>query len=496
LGGFILGVSNKIQEEFQAFQFVLEDESWSTSLPDFSLFTSKKLNAVPKVSVIIANYNNAPYLTRMLDSLVHQTIDIENLQIMFIDDCSTDQSLSIVKPYLEYYPNIEIYQLKQNTGGAHGPRNVGINHARGEYSVFLDADDWYEHDALKYLSNLLDLSGDDFAVSGIVQSVNNHFTLKSKPYFIDGDFQNRSIQELPAEFYGWLGPQAIMLRTSLIHENNLHFANQRVADDVTFFYEAMRIAQTITQGERLTTYLNRDADNVSLSKSINRSFMISWLRALGYINQQFSTDISKERFIARRLEWLIFDFCIRRNIGYKFSKKRLIDFKQQLDLYLGTLDFDPSPYFRSDVRQAIWRYLTRDDINGLYRFIYCQSVRWVLFNKFGKKVQINQIYYYPFLLKSLPRIRLNAYAQAEYFKDNQLTLKVYTHQKIVGFEARSLKAPFSNRSRLTYQCIGENEYLVILPSNYCDKEMRFLVILENYLEMGVQNFKKVVTTVK
>lgn len=489
-----MGVSNKIQKEFQAFQFVMEDESWKASLSEFILFTSKELNATPKVSVIIANYNNEPYLTRMLDSLVHQTIGIENLQIMFIDDCSTDQSLSIVKPYLEQYPNIEIYQLKQNTGGAHGPRNVGISHARGQYSVFLDADDWYELDALKYLSNLLDTSGDDFAVSGIVQSVNNHFTLKSKPYFIDGDFQNRSIQELSAEFYGWLGPQAIMLSTALIHENNLHFANQRVADDVTFFYEAMQIAQTITQGKKLTTYLNRDADNNSLSKSINRSFMISWLRALGYINQQFATDTSKERFIARRLEWLIFDFCIRRNIGYKFSKKRLIDFKEQLDLYLGQLDFDPSPYFRSDVRQAIWSYLKRDDINGLYHFIYWQSMRWVLFNKFGVKVQIDKIYYYPFLRKSLPRIRLNAYAQAEHFIDNQLTLKVFTHQKVVGFEARSLKEPFSNRSRLPYQSIGENKYIVTLPSDYKDKEMRFIVILENYLEMGVQNFKKIMTT--
>ena len=44
---------------------------------------------------------------------------------------------------------------------------------------------------------------------------------------------------------------------------------------------------------RLTTYLNRDADNESLSKSINRTFMLSWLRALSYINQQFPDDLSK-----------------------------------------------------------------------------------------------------------------------------------------------------------------------------------------------------------
>lgn len=48
--------------------------------------------------------------------------------------------------------------------------------------------------------------------------------------------------------------------------------------------------------------------------------MLSWLRALSYINQQFPDDLSKERMLARRLEWLIYDFCIRRDTGYPFSK--------------------------------------------------------------------------------------------------------------------------------------------------------------------------------
>ena len=77
-----------------------------------------------------------------------------------------------------------------------------------------------------------------------------------------------------------------MLRTSLIHNNNLHFVNQRVADDVLFFMKPCDFQNHYTR-ERLTTYLNRDADNESLSKSINRTFMLSWLRALSYINQQF-----------------------------------------------------------------------------------------------------------------------------------------------------------------------------------------------------------------
>ena len=51
----------------------------------------------------------------MLTSLVTQTIGIENMQVLFIDDRSTDNSLDIIKPYLEKFPNIELYHLDKNT---------------------------------------------------------------------------------------------------------------------------------------------------------------------------------------------------------------------------------------------------------------------------------------------------------------------------------------------------------------------------------------------
>lgn len=480
-----------LDEEFEAYQYSLESSVWQESLPTFQFYASENVSSTPKVSVIIANFNNESYLNNMMDSLVQQTIGLEQLQIMFIDDKSTDDSLEIIRPYVEHYQGIEVYALDQNTGGAHGPRNVGILNARGDYLVFLDADDWYDLDALRYLSQLLDASGDDFAVSGLVQSRNGEISLKSKPYFYDGDFKNRSIQDLPAEFYGWLGPQAIMLRRSLVIENELHFVNQRVADDVTFFYEAMRFAKTITQGKELTTYLNRDADNVSLSKSINRQFMISWLRALSYINMTFPDDISKERFLARRIEWLIHDFCLKRDIGYKFSKMRLQDFKSQLDRYLGTITFDPSPYFRNDFRKTAWQYLTKNDISGLYRFILLFSVRWVLNRKLGMKTRKEDTYFFPQLFRGLIETRLDAYAEAVSYADGKIKAKVFSYKEVVGFEIYDIKRPYGTRMQLIHQRESENEYQITLPDDYDDNKKRFVVVFEDYSEIGVQDFRKV-----
>lgn len=101
--------------------------------------------------------------------------------------------------------------------------------------MFLDADDWYDENALQYMSETLEKSSDDMGFFGIVQSVNEKLSLKSRAYFFDGNKIDRDIQELPAAFYEWLGPQGIMVRRKLIENNNLHFPSQRVADDVTFF---------------------------------------------------------------------------------------------------------------------------------------------------------------------------------------------------------------------------------------------------------------------
>ena len=140
----------------------------------------------------------------------------------------------------------------------------------------------------------------------------------------------------------------------------------------------MRFSKKITQGEKLTTYLNRDNDNLSLSKTVNRDFMISWLRALGYINHVFPDDASKEKFLSRRLEWLVYNFGLRRDVGYKFSLKRIIDFKVSMDRYLGKLKFDPTIYFRTGARKTVWRYLLLEDYRGIIRFNRWHSLRHLL----------------------------------------------------------------------------------------------------------------------
>ena len=93
--------------------------------------------------------------------------------------------------------------------------------------------------------------------------------------------------------------------------------------------------------------------------------------------------------------------------------------------------------------------LQTNDIDGLYWFIQCQSIRWVLVNRFGY-VSKQRSYYYPRLLKRFPAVRMNAYAEATQREGNTLFKCVYT-PKITGFEIKELKNPFETRQRLAFK---------------------------------------------
>ncbi|XHB96263.1 glycosyltransferase [Lactococcus garvieae] len=140
-----------------------------------------------------------------------------------------------------------------------------------EYLVILDADDWYAENGLETLANLLDKSESSIVFGGIVRVQNERKELFS-PAYVEKDIIDRPISELPYDFFNWMGPQGNMMRTSVVIEHNLHFVNQRVADDVTFFYQILRYSKTISQTKELTIYLNRDEDNMSLSKTVNETF--------------------------------------------------------------------------------------------------------------------------------------------------------------------------------------------------------------------------------
>ncbi|MDO4159428.1 MAG: glycosyltransferase family 2 protein [Prevotellaceae bacterium] len=107
----------------------------------------EKVMAVkPTVTVLVAVYNASQWIAKCLDSLMRQTL--QNIQIICVDDCSTDNSLQLLHGYAGRDKRIEVIHLDENKGQAHA-RNVGLLYANGDYICLLDADDWLSDDALE-----------------------------------------------------------------------------------------------------------------------------------------------------------------------------------------------------------------------------------------------------------------------------------------------------------------------------------------------------------
>lgn len=98
---------------------------------------------MPKVSIIVPIYNVENYLNKCIESLVNQTL--QEIEIVLVNDGSTDNSAIISKDMQKLYPQKIVYLEKEN-GGLSDARNFGIPYAKGEYIAFLDSDDYVEKD--------------------------------------------------------------------------------------------------------------------------------------------------------------------------------------------------------------------------------------------------------------------------------------------------------------------------------------------------------------
>lgn len=106
-----------------------------------------------KISIIVPVYNGDKTLENALDSIINQTIGVENLQVIIVDDKSTDNSRIIIDEYCQRHESFEAIYLKHNIGGAYGPKNIGLKHVKAPYIMFLDSDDSFERDACRILYN-------------------------------------------------------------------------------------------------------------------------------------------------------------------------------------------------------------------------------------------------------------------------------------------------------------------------------------------------------
>ncbi|MGC0377319.1 glycosyltransferase family 2 protein [Streptomyces sp. SAI-229] len=127
--------------------------------------------AQPDVTVIIGAYEAMPYLVECLASVEAQTIGPERIEVITVDDGSTDGTGEYLEEFAARTPLPVTVVRQKNSGGPSGPRNVGLGKAAGRYVFFLDADDRLGPEALERMVSMADRAGTD-VVLGRIEGVN------------------------------------------------------------------------------------------------------------------------------------------------------------------------------------------------------------------------------------------------------------------------------------------------------------------------------------
>ncbi len=124
--------------------------------------------AQPDVSVIIGAYEAMPYLVECLESVQAQTLDPARIEVIAVDDGSMDGTGDRLEEFAKQAPMTVTVIHQENSGGPSGPRNVGLERARGRYVFFLDADDRLGAEALERMVAMADAQRTDVVLGKVV----------------------------------------------------------------------------------------------------------------------------------------------------------------------------------------------------------------------------------------------------------------------------------------------------------------------------------------
>ena len=246
-----------------------------------------------KFSVIIPAYNSEMFLAETLDCLIGQTLD--NIQIIIVNDGSTDSTPDIIAEYAAKHSNI--LALTQQNSGVSAARNNGINHAEGKYTLFLDSDDLLSPDSLEKIYEKFEKTGADMAIWRILRfgyggdEFNPVADSLSKEESVDC-FDKRLLWNF------LLGNKAF--RTDMIKSSEIRFPPLRYSEDGAFIMQLVHEKKPSITGVFDAIYHYRrhtPKEGFSVSQSISTELVDHFSKSLEIVYKSAEKATDSEDYL-------------------------------------------------------------------------------------------------------------------------------------------------------------------------------------------------------
>lgn len=222
---------------------------------------------MPKFSIIVAAYNAGHYIHRLFQSIENQ--NFRDFEVIVVNDGSTDNTVSICNEIQSRDQRFKVFN-KPN-GGVSSARNLGIQHARGEYLIFWDADDYVPNNTLEVFAKAIDQYNSDIIIGQYQEilsdgTIINRTTPLPKDTLFDNIYITQSILRYaltPNSFFGscWVKT----FRRKVFTQHSIRFPNRRRAEDWMVNIEFLRHAQSAVAINDIVYYYVRN-DQSAMSK--------------------------------------------------------------------------------------------------------------------------------------------------------------------------------------------------------------------------------------
>ncbi|WP_462406072.1 glycosyltransferase family 2 protein [Gracilibacillus sp. Marseille-QA3620] len=377
------------------------------------LFSKRKL-----ITVVCAAYNAEKSISKMIESIINQSLDFEKIELIIVDDGSTDNTASIIRNFTKSHPNISLVILNQNTGTPGIPRNIGIELATGKYISFIDADDWFHPNGLKALSDILEETGDTYAVGKTIK-VSTHGESIIGEWQSNKERRRVSPFDIPYFFYH-MGPHARMMRTSLLHDHHIGFPEMKFAEDKLFFFDVLLNSPSVSTTMEPIYYVNRlDDNNQSLTKVTSvLDKRASDLKVIQHIKDQH-LPVHQEKVLLNR----IYEYDFLRtfdSMAFVNSTEKEKFFELLEQAYQTTQDL--SYNFLDHIEHPTYKLAMELYVDGRTEE-FTKLFTWMKRDKYNKYIIQDDIAYYevPFLTGKHKLLEIPMYVRAldSYYADKK-----------------------------------------------------------------------------
>lgn len=247
-----------------------------------------------KLSVIVPVYNGEHYVKHCIDSIQNQSL--KGIQIIVIDDGSTDQTAEIVRQYTKHTTDVQLVQ-RANNEGTGSARNLGIEHSQGEYIAFLDVDDWMDLNGYLEMTTALDASAADIGICNIYTEYGDYRRSEIRYQYqhsntITGSFALRLFCKVEA-YDNYISPRVgnKIFRSDFLRRYGLRFPSYPVWEDDMFTFLAFSHAQKVDLIPNVAEhYFQRES---SAMHSFSRNHIDCLIGVLSQLRQLLSSGKSE-----------------------------------------------------------------------------------------------------------------------------------------------------------------------------------------------------------